>query len=189
MKLKNIAWLLIIALCSIFAACKKVKEPPTELSKLPPATQTGANTFGCLVNGKAWVAQRNDCSIFCSPSFKIYYDGSNGGYLGIEALIIDIKNNIDERFDIVFDSSNLKLIHPIRISNPLTTSSFKNFIGVSNCSKYEHYSDSSVIHIGNVIMTRYDLPNGIFSGTFEFTLTKPGCETLNVTDGRFDKIL
>jgi hypothetical protein len=181
--------LLIIACANIFAACKKDKTEPTELSKLPAATQTGANTFGCLVNGKAWVAQRNDCSIFCSPSFKIYYDGSNGGYVGIEALIIDIKNNIDERFDIVFDSSNFKLIHPIRIINPLTTASFKNFTGVNNCSKYEHYSDSTVIHIGNVILTRYDLPNGIISGTFDFILTKPGCEIISVTEGRFDKKL
>ena len=24
---------------------------------LPPATQTGANTFGCLVDGKPWIAE------------------------------------------------------------------------------------------------------------------------------------
>ncbi|HYG02765.1 MAG TPA: hypothetical protein VD927_09980 [Chryseosolibacter sp.] len=28
--------------------------PKTELEKLPPATQEGKNTFGCLVNGMAW---------------------------------------------------------------------------------------------------------------------------------------
>jgi hypothetical protein len=27
-----------------------------ELAKLPAITTTGANTFGCLLNGKAWLA-------------------------------------------------------------------------------------------------------------------------------------
>ena len=30
-------------------------KPKTELEKLPPATQTGANTAGCLVNGVAFL--------------------------------------------------------------------------------------------------------------------------------------
>lgn len=188
--MKQIKLLLIIIACAnIFAGCKKDKTEPTELSKLPPATQTGANTFGCLVNGKAWVAQRNDCSIFCSPSFKIYYDGSNGGYVGIEALIIDIKNNIDERFDIVFDSSNFKILHQITIFNTLRTASFRNYAINNSCNSYVRSLDSTVIHLGKVTLTKYDLSNGIFSGTFDFTLTKPGCETIIVTDGRFDKKL
>ncbi len=38
-----------------FAQCKKHHPPPkTELEKLPPITQTGANTFGCLLNGVAF---------------------------------------------------------------------------------------------------------------------------------------
>ena len=28
---------------------------PTELEKLPPLTTTGENTFGCLVNGEAYI--------------------------------------------------------------------------------------------------------------------------------------
>ena len=176
---------MLMLLCAL--GCKK--EKIAEIDKLPAATQTGANTFGCLVNGKAWVAQRNDCRIFCDASFKVYYDGSNGGYVGIEALVIDIKNNINERFDIVFDSSNFKLIHPLTILNPLTTASFKNYAAGDTCSIYEHYSNFAVVHIGNVSLTRYDLQNGIFSGTFEFTITKPGCKTITVTEGRFDKKL
>jgi len=39
---------IILALAMLFS-CKK------ELSELPPATQTGANTFGCKVDGQFWV--------------------------------------------------------------------------------------------------------------------------------------
>jgi hypothetical protein len=33
------------------SSCKK------EVTELPPATQTGANTFGAMVDGKIWVPQ------------------------------------------------------------------------------------------------------------------------------------
>ena len=35
-----------------FSQCKKLKNNPVD--ELPPETQTGANTFGCLVDGKAF---------------------------------------------------------------------------------------------------------------------------------------
>ncbi len=38
-------------------------------------------------------------------------------------------------------------------------------------------------------ITRLDLQAGIISGTFSFTLYKPGCDSVCVTDGRFDKRL
>ena len=38
-------------------------------------------------------------------------------------------------------------------------------------------------------VTRLDRTAGVVSGTFEFTLTKPGCDIIRVTQGRFDKKL
>ena len=47
--------MLLLASCD---GCKKDDpKPKTELEKLPPATQEGKDTFGCLVNGKAWVIE------------------------------------------------------------------------------------------------------------------------------------
>ena len=87
--------MIIIACANIFTACKKDKTETTELSKLPAATQTGANTFGCLVNGKAWVAQ-NDCFYLCDSPFKILYDGALGGNLYIKATRNSSKNNLND---------------------------------------------------------------------------------------------
>ena len=42
---------------------------------------------------------------------------------------------------------------------------------------------------GKLEITKLDMKNGIIAGKFEFTLTKPGCETIRVTEGRFDKKL
>jgi len=44
----TVSVLLITSLC--FTQCKKNATNPVD--ELPPATQTGANTFGCLINGQ-----------------------------------------------------------------------------------------------------------------------------------------
>ena len=179
--------MLLFTLASIFSSCKKTKTEPTELSKLPAASQTGANTFGCLVNGKAWVAQ-TDCKFLCNSPFKVSYNPSFGGVIGVTGDWLNTANNIDQRIDMLIDSSNYKLLHNISIINPRHSARFIDY-KLSNCGKYDHYDDSSVIHIGVVNLTRYDLSYGVISGTFNFTLTKPGCETINITEGRFDKKL
>lgn len=40
--------------------CKKDENRNPELDKLPPPTQNGANTCGCLLNDKAWIANVPD---------------------------------------------------------------------------------------------------------------------------------
>ena len=80
MKKTNTIWLLLLALCSIFASCKKDKITNSQLAeseKLPPITQTGANTFGCLVNGIAWLPNGtkpqsggSNIELYVDPTFQ-----------------------------------------------------------------------------------------------------------------------
>ncbi len=42
---------------------------------------------------------------------------------------------------------------------------------------------------GTLTITRLDLQAGVVAGTFSFLLAKPGCDTLRITQGRFDKKL
>lgn len=55
---------LLILLTAILlnTSCKKqnVNICTDPVCKLPPATQTGAHTFGCLVDGKPWTANTSD---------------------------------------------------------------------------------------------------------------------------------
>jgi hypothetical protein len=182
MKKNNTLWLLLLALCSLFAACKK-DSPQDELSKLPPATQTGANTFGCLVNGKAWVAQ-TDCKFLCDPAFKIYYDGAKGGSLTLIAVRKNANNNINDQIILSFDSTNYNTVH--LYSNALhMVLSFTNYNNLSNCG--DLVSNANGVSTNGIItLSHYNLQSGIVSGTFNFSLSKTGCETVNVTDGRFD---
>ena len=51
-----ISYLLISAILFQQSSCKEdPPKPLTELEKLPPETKSGKYTFGCLINGKAFV--------------------------------------------------------------------------------------------------------------------------------------
>lgn len=70
-----------------FFSCKDRNEetPVAEIDKLPAATQTGANTAGCLVNGKAFVA-------------KGYFPGGSGlicNYNDGKDFTLSISENVD----------------------------------------------------------------------------------------------
>jgi hypothetical protein len=53
--MKRILLITILLLCAVIA-CRK-DEPPQDCPlDLPCATQTGANTFGCYIDGVPWVA-------------------------------------------------------------------------------------------------------------------------------------
>ena len=178
-------FLLVLLFATLLAAsCKKEKaqDNPTELEMLPPATQTGANTFGCLVNGKAWTVQNKDCSIICDDPFKVFYDGANGGNLTIIGKNIDGAKPINQSIIIGLDSTNYKNTFILNTNNALHL----GFTFVNN-NLFIRSWDSLVMANGNVMLTKYDLANGIISGNFEFSLIKPNNETINITNGRFDK--
>ena len=184
MKLLKIAWLLAIASSAIFASCKKDKTQEEE--QLPPITQTGANTFGCLINGKVFVPQGFEQN---KPNFSLIVDPTfQNGNFGIATY--NKKQQI--RFD--FGSNDMKNTGVFNLED------FNKFVGASiyldktNC--YFGPSTQCIFqgpcHVkGKLDITRHDLTNRIFSGTFDFTLYDPStsCDTFYITQGRFDKKL
>ena len=176
MKNNFLIWCPIILLCFCFAECKKSSNPADQL---PHATQTGANTFGCLVNGKVFVPQSN-CFFLCSPPLEFYFDNSNGGQFGVKAE----NENLKETITFGLDTCNIAKRYSYYINpNYPVRFSFTPSNGICDLSTR---LDTQVIANGFVDITRFDLLNGVISGTFEFTLSKSGCETKNITNGRFD---
>ena len=79
MKLIRTIALPVLSLIILSSSCKKhVIQPVDQLSLLPPATQTGANTFGCLINGEAFVPQNQ--SFLVGPRLQCNYIYTSGGY-------------------------------------------------------------------------------------------------------------
>lgn len=175
MKIQALPLLILTVLLS-FSSCKKNDANPKEV--LPAHTMEGKNTFGALVNGKVWLPKGRP-SLFQS-NFKVIYDPEyRGGNLSIIAYreISDNSSNfeqlvmgmtkVDKEGDYTFDNAEL--------------SGVRYYNGIC---EYDNAPD--FYQRGKLEVTKLDLVNGIIAGKFELTLAITGCDTIRVTEGRFD---
>lgn len=170
--------LLMAALLGL-SQCKHADPDP--VSQLPPATQTGANTLGCLLNGQPWTPQGNDGT----ANYSISYDQNPYGVLDLQTYRYQQKPTDNYQYLILFarDLHGPKSYDLRDIIN--TRVSWKD-----RMTKCDFNSDDKGTYCkGTLTITRLDLNAGIISGTFDFILAKPGCDTVRVTQGRFDKRL
>ena len=179
------AILILVLWLPLAVGCKK-KDPEPQL---PPATQTGANTFGCLVNGQLWLPEGKP-NFFSSNLYVNYNPPSyRGGGVGVIAHKYK-KGEVDQILSVGVDSVvkygiatyQLKCI----VSGPYSSGGIGNFEDyIRNCD-YFCNRDGAILLNGTCRITKFSLPDNVVAGTFAFTLAKPGCDTIKVTDGRFD---
>lgn len=154
-KIKIILLLLSIGLSSM--QCIKKNEVPQPT--LPAETQTGANTFGCFVNGELWLPKSN--FPYSSLNATIQYD------------ILNLVANQGNKSSIVLVIRDLKYTGEYSFSNKIYAS-------------YAIGDNEDYAMLGKIIVTKYDKTNQIISGRFWFKAENNAGETINVTDGRFD---
>lgn len=158
----------------LLTQCKK-SDPK---SALPPETQNGAGTFGCLLNGQPWTPQGNDGT----SNYTSFLDRDNNGD------IFDIHAyRFSERQSMVLYVTHIRGLGTYSFHSPQRTrASLEN--QMAGC--YWSSRDSTTTYRrGQLTITRLDRAAGIVSGTFAFTLFKPGCDSVRVTQGRFDRKL
>ena len=174
--MKNIIIIVTLMLLSA-ASCKKDKASEDQL---PPATQTGANTFGCLINGKVFVPKGYDGSGRPNPHVQYDYDLNGQPFLSIDAKRYD-QNQVNGSVFILFNNLNNTGSYQI-------PTLFKYSVGWSDiipgCGMGN--LDATVSAWGGGDISRLDIANRIISGTFNFKAIKPGCDTVRISDGRFD---
>jgi hypothetical protein len=177
----------VLGICALLLFCGSChwfkKDDPTPLEQLPPATQTGERTLGFLLNGQAWTPQGNNGTSNYIVSYdRTYY----GGTFDLRAYRYPTKGNDKDQQYIILYMNNLSAPGTYHFENKEQTRvSFTE--RKTNCESSSR--DSSTYATGSLTITRLDMTKGIISGTFEFTLAKPGCDTVRVTDGRFDRKL
>jgi hypothetical protein len=170
---------LLLPLCGLLS-CHHQNDP-TPVEQLPPATQTGANTFGCLVNGQPWTPRGNNGT----SNYSVSYDtGLNGGVFDLQT------------YRYPDDSNDFQALYFSVLSNCQVGSySFRSrrrsraYFWNTKAKCYVDSKDSTTYRQGTFTITKLDLTKGIIAGTFAFTLYQPGCDTIKVTEGRFDKRL
>jgi hypothetical protein len=171
--------LLLAALLGL-SQCKK--SDPDPASQLPPASHTGANTAGFLLNGQAWLPWGKD-------NFVVDYDPTLGG-TGVLNVSLSRPETTSQRHELVtihLNPFNKAGTYELK-SSPTNGISFIRPQQFSICSIILS-TDTDTYCQGSITITHLDAQTGIVSGTFELTLYKLGCDTIKITQGRFDKKL
>jgi len=173
--------LLLYSALLLLTQCSKCKndpapEPPKDpLALLPPETQTGAGTFGCLVNGQPMSVSSSfltsgDWS--CNRCLTVSGQSSATQPEYVMSLLLSgpLQNNLQFALG--------KYSIPVDFS--------LNTFSVRPSIKQCHYS-GNFIKTGRVDLVKFDGVARIAAGRFAFILYEPGgCDTLRVTNGRFD---
>lgn len=185
-----------LALCIALAlsGCKKNSSSP-----LPEATNTGANTAGCYINGQPFVATG-----FGSGPGRV--QGLGGGFSYDSAYYLRMNGKFGDRegslhifLNSVPDYKNQLLIgaYPLNRTTPYLPAAalaqcFNYAVFFPNDNPKELYGTDAQ-HVGVVRLTYVDLTNvtvkRVAAGTFEFTAVSnlDPTKTIQVTDGRFDR--
>jgi hypothetical protein len=177
---KPISKLLVLLLCLSLSTCNWFSKKDEPNPQLPPETQTGANTFGCKVNGQIWTPAGDRPGFV--PNVDVIYDaGFCGGNL--DAKIFQNQNE-NESFFVLFGCS-LTESKTFSLDGPNGNPDWRlSYIDGNTACSYSVGND--LYSNGTVTFTKVDFPNRIVSGRFECTLYVPGCDTLRITEGRFD---
>lgn len=167
---------IVLSLFLVFlsAECKKPKPiTPGSDNGLPPATQTGADIFACLVNGKPWISEKS-----------IYALGAN-----ITKDSLYVFGSFGERSD--FDHLRFILHGNVQQGNTYRLNNIQeNFAHISTDQDCQGnllgYQLAFYAVDGTLNLTRVDTVRKFMSGTFNCIIPVTGCDTLHITDGRFD---
>lgn len=185
---------LIFLLLCIVICCSRDNDTETDnTSQLPAETQTGANTFGCLVNGKLFYPRDGSFSTAGSANAVTWWGSSSSTYQYDE---LDVNNFKDGKpinnfwmhlHDIptkgtgeyIWMDSNFKHGIDGLMQNYVYVKAFD--YNTSTWKWYTSYENS-----GKTIITKYG-GQPIVSGTFSGKLrSADGKETIEIIDGRFD---
>ncbi len=184
---KQKSWFILFLFFGSLTYCSKTND-------LPPESQTGTGTFACKINGVNWQYKDPDYEFLSTkPKTSWEFDKSYlGGYLSIGALRYPDGKNSSDFIILVADSL-------IQLTERKVNKSFFSDFGVkylnyvannSLCENFSTYPSNDTTKnyysSGELTITKLDQSAKIIAGTFYCTIKQTGCDTLKITDGRFD---
>lgn len=164
-----------IIILFLFSSCEKKDDENTTLTpleQLPPKTQIGANTAGCLVDGVA---------IYSKDRFNLFY--INQKDLGVSfrldkgetrnnVLIGSLKETLEVGKKYILEEVN----ENSKYGGYTLTEPFVSQIVYRTSSKF----------IGELIITHHNYDNATISGEFWFDAVDENGNKVEVREGRFD---
>jgi hypothetical protein len=180
MKLFPIVSLILVSVVLTASNCRK-KNTEKPIDKLPPETQTGANTFGCLIDGNAFIPKGNPLG---GAIKKAQYQFVNGKQsFGVSGSRIDgekahLVGIIGDSIRISIGTFNLASLAAGKFRGGYTYRDITNPSGIS------YLTDE--FQRGELIIKHFDTINQIVSGTFWFDAINSRGQIVQVREGRFD---
>jgi hypothetical protein len=177
------SFLLLLFALFAFAQCKK--EHKTPLEQLPPETQTGANTFGCLVNGEVFKpggAQLSGGSL--TAIYQYIQTGTPNGYVFAVSGTNLKENCFYKQIGFGFDSVSMRtgIYFLEKRLNGRGSGEYQEF----RCNQSPNLYSTNGLLRGELNLKKFDIINQIASGTFWFKAINSAGDTVSVTEGRFD---
>lgn len=176
--MKNL--LIFITLVTCLYCCKKNDDdtPTNPIDQLPPATQTGANTAGCLVDGQAFLPNNGSTL----PLVLNYLDG--------EDFTLGIGNEINNELNrILISKYNIQLqvgqTYLLNQEFGANSSTGEYSIDTASPPSPNYYSTNPEV-TGELNITHHDFERAILSGTFWFDAINSEGEIVKIREGRFD---
>ena len=173
---------LILVTTTTGMKCKK----ETGIDALPPITQEGRETFGCLVNGIAFTPKGSNLG---GPTLSSYYQYVQSPTL--EGLFFNVsakKKNGDSNGTEIISIGTLQL--PIEQGGKYklgikysgnATAQYGIIISINS-----DYFNTNGVATGELNISRFDEVNQIVAGTFWFDAVNDKGEKVEVREGRFD---
>ena len=190
---KHIFYAMLLFISSTTTQCSKTSTTPDDSNTLPPETQTGAGTFACKINGVVWRFKDPNYEFLSTKPVTSWSLETNsmGGYLTISGLRYPDGINSS---DLMFLQADSLLNSKEKVINNYNGYNFgivyKNYLApVNKCDEYKTTSldtTKNYFSSGKIFITKLDQITKIISGTFYCTIKQNGCDTLKITDGRFD---
>lgn len=169
----------LILVFPVLICCNKNDDgSENPIDQLPPATQTGANTAGCLVNGVAFLPK----GFIAGGNLSMFY--VNG---------LDFNLSIGEKKDGI-----LKNLNVTSLNESLEVGKVYYLGAFEENSKYGLYSvdvftppspnfyQTTISITGELTITHHDFDKAILSGVFWFDAINSEGNIVEVRNGRFD---
>ncbi len=167
---------LVITLTTLLACCNRDDNPtptPTPVSQLPPATLTGANTFGCLIDGEVFKPG------LTNNSYNCFYQLVGGEYYFL-VTANNSKNNITKGIFVGTEKKTISQGQTLNLYERVSGNAWGTYF--LNSDPYT----TNIINTGELKITKLDFTNNIVSGTFWYDVKDNQNVIHQIRDGRFD---
>ncbi|MFT5984459.1 MAG: hypothetical protein ACI9RM_002924 [Ulvibacter sp.] len=185
MKYTTILLLLIFFCCS----CGKDDDRPDHPNPwgLPNATQSGAGTFGCLINGEPWAAEIGPGVISASlRPFDMTYDETDTGIFYNNDFTMVVKKKFKDSISDGFVISARFSEEEILLNHEDHDLDFYLLFGDGQGINAFYELDTLSPYTFEI--TKLDTANNICAGVFDFyAISDDDEEVLHFEEGRFDK--